>query len=107
MFYDKLLNLCVEKEMSPTAAAKAIGMTGAHVSKWKSGSKPNDTTLIKFSNFFDVPMSYFLETSIKKEPAPINENEFTKLYVNLSQEHQAELDRYARYLQSLEAEPKA
>lgn len=61
MFYDKLLALCVERDISPSAAAEAVGMTGAHVTRWKNGSVPQDMTIQKFAKYFDVPVKYFRE----------------------------------------------
>lgn len=61
MFYDKLLDLCVERNISPSKAAESIGMTGAHVTRWKRGSVPIDTTVQKFANFFNVPVGYFYD----------------------------------------------
>lgn len=59
MFYDKFLALCVERSISPTAAAEAIGMTGSHVTRWKRGSAPLDTTILKLAQYFNVPVDYF------------------------------------------------
>lgn len=69
MFYDKLLDLCVQKNISPTAAAEAIGMTGSHVTRWKKGFVPLDTTILKLAQYFEVPPSYFAE---KEKPAAEN-----------------------------------
>ncbi len=60
MFYDRLLQICVYHNMSPTAAAQGVGMTGAHVNRWKTGSTPNDLTVAKFSSFFGIPSRYFV-----------------------------------------------
>lgn len=69
MFYDKLLELSLEHGYnSPTAAARAIGMSGAHVSKWRNGSQPTDTTKLKFAQLFGVSPSVFDEET-KKAPS--------------------------------------
>lgn len=61
MFYDKLLELCVERGITPTKAATSVGMTGAHVARWKRGSVPNDTTVQKFANYFNISAGFFYD----------------------------------------------
>ena len=76
MFYDKLLELSLENGYnSPTAAAREIGMTGAHISKWKNGSEPTDTTKLKFAQLFGVSPSVFDE----KEKAPSEDEAIREL----------------------------
>lgn len=80
MFYDKLLELSVENGYnSPTAAAREIGMTGAHVSKWKKGSVPTDVTKIKFAQLFGVSPSVFDE----KTPAADSDGQNRELLIDL------------------------
>lgn len=68
MFYDKLLELALANGYkSPTAAAEAVGMTGAHISKWKRGSEPTDATKLKFAKLFNVSPSVFDETENELE----------------------------------------
>lgn len=57
-FYNTFLNLCIKKDIKPTAAVKEIGITGPAVNRWKNGSMPNDVTLMKIANYFDVSMEY-------------------------------------------------
>lgn len=66
MFYDAFVKLCVAKGMSPSAVAAAVGMAGAHVTRWKRGSTPTDATISKIAAYFDVPVSYFKEEEKKK-----------------------------------------
>lgn len=35
-----------------------MGMTGAHVTKWKKGSTPNDSTMLKIAEYFHVALGY-------------------------------------------------
>lgn len=67
MFYDKYLALCVEKGVAPTYAAEAIGMTGSHVTRWKKGSVPLDTTIVKIAQYFGVDPEYFDENNPQKK----------------------------------------
>lgn len=60
MFWDNYEKLCKEKNISPTAAGVAIGVTNAAVSKWKKGSIPNGATLQKIADYFSVSVAYLL-----------------------------------------------
>lgn len=66
MFYDEFIKLCNSIGKSPTTVAKEIGLAGAHVTKWKNGSKPTDANTFKLCDYFGVPHDYFLH----KEKAP-------------------------------------
>lgn len=59
MFYDEYIRLCNEKGMSPTAIAKEIGLSGAHVTKWKNGSTPTDATIYRICDHFGLSYDYF------------------------------------------------
>ena len=70
MFYEQLIALCAERGISPSAAAKAVGKTGAHITKWRKGSVPNDYTIQLFANYFGVAPDYF---KTEKSPAQTDE----------------------------------
>lgn len=57
-FYNRFLNLCAVNNISPTKAAGETNISSATVNKWKKGSMPNDVTLMKIANYFDVSMEY-------------------------------------------------
>ena len=68
VFYKQYLALCAEKKVSPSGAAKAIGLSNAAASGWKKGKVPSDVTLEKLANYFGVPVSRFFDE--QKETAP-------------------------------------
>ena len=45
--------------MSPTAVAKEVGLSGAHVTKWKNGSTPTDATIYRICDHFGLDFDYF------------------------------------------------
>ena len=54
-FYDKFETLCKEKGVTPTGAAREMGITQQAVSLWKKrGSTPKYTTLKKVADYFGV-----------------------------------------------------
>lgn len=68
VFYKHYLALCSEKKVSPSGAAKAIGLSNAAASGWKKGKAPSDVTLEKLANYFGVPVETL--TAGQKEKAP-------------------------------------
>ena len=68
VFYKHYLALCAEKKISPSGAAKAIGLSNAAARGWKKGKVPSDVTLEKLANYFGVPVSRFFDE--QKETAP-------------------------------------
>lgn len=68
VFYKHYLALCSEKKVSPSGAAKAIGLSNAAASGWKKGKFPSDVTLEKLANYFGVPVETL--TAGQKETAP-------------------------------------
>lgn len=66
MFFDKFLNLCKQKGVSPSGAAIAMGINKATVSNWKKKCeqgediKPSTEILDKISNYFDISIDYLI-----------------------------------------------
>lgn len=73
MFYNEYVRLCISANTTPTGAAKAMGLAGAHVNKWKNGSIPTDTTLVKVARYFNLPDNYFDSFKKAKEKSPTPE----------------------------------
>lgn len=68
-FYNNYVRLCAEKNMSPSAAALAIGIKKSNVTYWKSGrNNPSDVTLAKIANYFGVTVEELMGEGIKKDP---------------------------------------
>lgn len=88
MFYDEFIKLCNSVQKSPTAVAKEIGLAGAHVTKWKNGSKPTDATIYKVCDYFGIPYDYFSETESTR-------NVFYDLFVELCQKNKVAPTRAA------------
>ena len=74
MFYVNFINLCAEKSITPAQVGREIGVSGAAISKWKSGGMPSDTTLAKLAGYFGVTTDYLL-TGEKKSPDTMSEDE--------------------------------
>lgn len=68
-FYSNFLKLCSKKNVSPSCAASAIGLSNAAASGWKKGKVPQDTTLQKLAEYFDVNV-FELTAENENKPAP-------------------------------------
>lgn len=78
MFYDKLEQICKQNGISPSRMAVELKLSKSAVTRWKRGEGITNTTLKKISDYFGVPIGYFLdddtnstEEYTKKEVAPV------------------------------------
>ena len=67
MFWDNYLQLCVEREKSPTSVGLELGFSRATVSNWKNGGVPRETALLKIASYFNVTPDYLLGRTDQKE----------------------------------------
>ena len=67
MFWKKFLELCNTNQTTPNGVCAKIGLSVATATKWKNGSVPRDTTLLKIAEYFGVSVEYFLTE--EKKPA--------------------------------------
>ena len=122
MFYDKLVALCKEKGVSPSAVAEGIGLSRAAVTKWKNEkSSPNMKTLVKLAEYFGVSTDYFrepivIDTSVvskavtdaleqKEKPPTMDGRVFELITIcnQLTDENLLKVADYIRYLLSTQA----
>lgn len=62
MFYDVYCELCKDRGLTPSGAAKEIGFSKGTVSTWKNrGTTPASELLNKIAEFFNVSTDYLLE----------------------------------------------
>ena len=74
MFYEKFVRMCVQRGVSPTAVAKAIGVNPSTVSDWSRGAKPRAHTLIRLADYFGVDVTEFTinaDTSLPDGAIPV------------------------------------
>ena len=98
-FYDNLVELCAKNNISPSGAAREVGLSNAAASGWKTGKRPSDVTLQKLSSFFGVPVAELTREN-EKNPAPTNgngiEDEVLKLFRQLTPDEQEREIAYLR-----------
>lgn len=59
MIYQKIVDLCKENGISIYKLEKDLGFSGCSICKWKN-SNPTVDKLKKVSDYFEVPIEYFL-----------------------------------------------
>lgn len=94
MFYDKFLELCIDKNISPSAAAIDAGFSNAAAAGWKKGAVPRRSAIKRLANYFGVDEGYFSEEAPETEKAPASDKEtedFTKYFAMLTPEHQQKI----------------
>jgi len=57
IFYENFIALCNRKNVSPSVAAEACGVSRGSVTKWKNGSVPRDAVLRAIADYFGVSVS--------------------------------------------------
>lgn len=85
-FYEKLLEVCAQKNTTPTAVCRAIGLSDAAATKWKrDGATPRDITLKKIADHLGVNVNYFKRTYLEHGHLYVNHDLLTP-GIHLSQE---------------------
>ena len=83
MFYDRFIELCNQKGVSPTRAALEAGISKSLVSKWKSNAakEPSPEVLRKIADYFGISPYEVLEA--KEEQPFVNDDEELTEYLEM------------------------
>lgn len=54
MFYENLNKLCEKRVIKLTPLLKELKISTGNITRWKNGSVPNSSTLIKLAEYFGV-----------------------------------------------------
>lgn len=84
MFFDRLKQLCDNRNISIYKAATEVGLNRAAANKWKGGSIPNGQTVSRLADFFGVTTDYLIGEEKEKAPA-LNERDRRDIAKNLEQ----------------------
>lgn len=101
-FWDRLVALCEANRTTPTTVVKELNIAPSGVTKWKCGSVPRDTTILKLARYFDVTVGYLKGD----EDAPIEKRlseqavELLSIFEQLSIVDRAKLLVYAEELRN-------
>lgn len=68
MFKKRFVALCAKKGVAASVACQAIGLSDSTYSKWTDSTRPRDTTLQKFADYFGVSVDYLLGKEEEQNP---------------------------------------
>lgn len=91
MFYERFVELCVQRGIAPSKAAVEAGFSSGTVTGWKKGSPPRSSAIQKLANYFGVPVEYFNGdpiAGIKKEPVAVVGDKLGIDYDNLTDDNE-------------------
>ncbi len=100
MFWKKYYNLCLQKGISPNAAAKEMKISSGAVTEWKKGRVPQKPTLKKIADYFGVEVSALTSDTPEPLRSASTDSELDELTQGLTDEEIEELKRYAAFLLS-------
>lgn len=55
MFWKNFISLCKKRNVTPSYVCDELGLSNATQTRWRNGSIPRDTTLLKIAEYFGVP----------------------------------------------------
>ena len=116
VFYDRIIQLCKERNVKPTPLIVELGLSSSNAAQWKKGSTPRPQVLQRIADYFGVSVAYFYETE-KTENAPTNSGERAvsdddiKFALfggdgEITDEMYDEVKRFAAYIKQREADKK-
>lgn len=75
MFYDRFVELCNSRGVTPSRAALDAGISKSLVTKWKinRSKMPSADVIQKLSVYFGIPVSEFFEEENKRAPTETGE----------------------------------
>ena len=97
-FYENYVHLCNKIGKSPSAVAIELKLGKPSVTRWKSGTKPRDATILKVAKYFHVTADELVGDVLpgEKEKSPPPEGggltqEFARIFDQLSPQAQNEI----------------
>ena len=106
MFWENFLKLCNKNNESPNNVCNKLKLSNATATKWKNGSVPRNTTLLKIAEYFGVTVEYLLgETDIKEKPSELTEDdelvaEFAELINGLTDDQMKSVFDYIQFIKT-------
>lgn len=109
MFFDRYEQLCKEIGKSKSAVAIEIGLSKTAVTHWGQGFNPNQETLLKIANYFDISTDYLLgKTDVRRTVRTDITDDDIKFALfggdtDVTDEMYEEVRRYAEYIKNRKA----
>lgn len=105
MFWKNFVQLCNKNNTTPTAVVLEMGISRGSVTGWKKGSVPNDGTLLRLAEYFNVTVEELIseqkETPPEEIPAGLDELDIKIInrLLELSDEQKIQALTYMEFLQ--------
>ena len=116
MFYKKILELCKNKGISPSKLMTDLSMSKANIDRWQNGSIPQNSTIKKIADYFNVSTDYLLngELAITEEIKQSNQQplftaedvELLLKIKNLSSTERKEVESFVQFKELKESKKK-
>ena len=109
VFYDRFVQLCTNRNVSPSRAAIEAGLSKSTVTKWKNNpySEPTGSAIKKLSEYFGITRAELLGEDAEKAPTNDGERVISDAelkfalwgdYDDISDEDLADVRRYAAFV---------
>lgn len=107
MFWENFQKLCESAGLKPTPLGNQLGIPSATIVKWKKGTIPNGTTLLKLAEYFNVSVDYLLgneKATQTEQPLTSKQKEVLQLAKQLTDEDVRKLIDYAVLLKKADSQ---
>ena len=68
MFFERLLQLCSDRNLKITPVLKSLNIATGAIHRWRNGTIPTGDSLILLADYFDVSIDYLLGKT--NDPSP-------------------------------------
>lgn len=117
MFYDRFVQLCADRKVSPSRAAIEAGLSKSTVTKWKNNpdSEPTGSAIKKLSEYFCITRAELLGEETENAPTETSERRVSDAdlkfalwgdYDDISDDDLADVRRYAAFVRERKKDQK-
>ena len=107
MFWEIFVKLCTHHDKKPNQVTKELRLSSATATAWKKGSIPQEVTLRKIADYFDVTVGYLLGKEEKPLPlGRIIEREEDELWAKIARLDETDRIKMEAYADGLLAAEK-
>ena len=117
MFYDKFVQICKNRGISPSRAATEAGLSKSTVTKWKTtpDAEPTGAAIKKITEYFGITIAELMGEETKKAPTETGERSVSDAELkfalwgdceDVSDEDLADVRRYAAFVRERKKDQK-
>ena len=98
MFWDSFVTLCNQKNTTPTAVVKLLGIAGGSVTKWKNGSVPSQKNVVRIAEYFKVDIGELMGYSAALPEYSPEKKELLNRLEGLSKDEVKQINEYIDFI---------